>query len=140
MSSRKKMSSTTSGGSTCPTLSSTLGWWYQVTPPRVPSGRLDHALVMPSEGLFGDGRAPSALMNSRDIGRYVARIIADPRALNKSVFAYTEVLTQQQVYENVERPSGEKLDYNYVSPLTARSPRNQELLMPISADHRRRGR
>lgn len=91
-----------------------VGWWYQLTSPKVPSGRLDYALIAPSEGLFGGGTLPSALTDSRDIGRYVAKIIADPRTLNKMVFAYNEVLTQRQVYETVERLSGEKLEYNYV--------------------------
>lgn len=69
---------------------------------------------MPVEGLNGDGAVPSAVTDSRDIGRYVAKIIADPRTLNKSVFAYSEVLTQREIFQIMEEASGEKLDYNYV--------------------------
>ena len=50
----------------------------------------------------------------RDIGRWVARIIADPRTLNRLVFAYSEVITQHQVYETVERLSGENPENNPV--------------------------
>lgn len=86
-----------------------VGWWYQIAMPKVPSGRADYAL-MSEFGIVGDGSKPLALTDLRDIGRYVAKIIVDPRTLNKSVFAYSELLTQQQVYDVVERVSGEKLD------------------------------
>ncbi|KAG7416630.1 Bifunctional pinoresinol-lariciresinol reductase 1 [Fusarium oxysporum f. sp. raphani] len=72
-------------------------------------------VILPVEGFNGDGIVPSAITDSRDIGRYVAKIIADPRTLNKSVFAYSEVLTQREIFQIVEEASGEKLDYNYIS-------------------------
>ncbi|VUC34799.1 unnamed protein product [Clonostachys rosea] len=92
-----------------------VGWWYQLTPPRLPSGRIDSSLVAPCQGLYGDGTTLSALTDSRDIGRYVARIIDDPRTLNNMVFAYSETLTQIQVYQTLERLSQEKLEYNYIT-------------------------
>lgn len=49
-----------------------------------------------------------------DVGRYVARIVADPRTLNKMVFSYSELLTQEEVWNTVERVSGEKLERKYV--------------------------
>ncbi|SPO07219.1 uncharacterized protein DNG_09913 [Cephalotrichum gorgonifer] len=61
------------------------GWWYQLTLPRLPSGRLDDSL-------------PS-VADIRDVGRYVAKIIADPRTLNKKVHVYNEVLTRNHVYD-----------------------------------------
>ncbi|KAM5529319.1 isoflavone reductase family protein [Fusarium oxysporum f. sp. phaseoli] len=80
----------------------------------LPSGLIDQFVILPVEGFNGDGIVPSAITDSRDIGRYVAKIIADPRTLNKSVFAYSEVLTQREIFQIVEEASGEKLDYNYV--------------------------
>jgi hypothetical protein len=50
-----------------------------------------------------------------DVGRYVARIIADPRTLNKQVFAYGEVATQNVVYKTVERWTAEKVERKYMS-------------------------
>ncbi|KAG5794333.1 hypothetical protein H9Q69_006629 [Fusarium xylarioides] len=50
-----------------------------------------------------------------DIGRWVARIIADPQTLNKMVFAYNTVLTMNQAYDLLEEASGEKTDRNYIS-------------------------
>lgn len=63
----------------------------------------------------GDGSIPTAATDISDVGRYVARIIADPRTLNKMVFAYTELLSTNQAYEMMEKLSGEKVQRDYVS-------------------------
>ncbi|GAW17973.1 hypothetical protein ANO14919_074420 [Xylariales sp. No.14919] len=93
------------------------GWWYQLTLPRLPSGRLDYALPVHNlEPRLGvDGNVPSALADIRDVGRYVARVIADPRTLNKRVHVYNEVLTRNKVYDLVEKLSGEKLERKYIT-------------------------
>lgn len=80
----------------------------------MPSGRLDKFLIMPPQGLVGDGDVPSAHTDNRDIGRYVARIIADPRTLNRQVFAYGEVLAHNKIWDAVERASGETLRRDYI--------------------------
>ncbi|KIX07470.1 uncharacterized protein Z518_02123 [Rhinocladiella mackenziei CBS 650.93] len=95
-----------------------VGLWYQVAVPPVPSGRLDYCAakaLKPLWALGGDGNVASALTYLDDIGRYVAHIIADPRTLNKKVFAYNETLTRNQIYDLLERLSGESLERNYVS-------------------------
>ena len=92
-----------------------VGWWYQVNLPRLPSGRIDYAVMETADGIAGDGNVPFALTDLRDVGKYVARIIADPRTLNRMVFAYNEVLTHNQLYDLQEKLSGEKLDRRYVS-------------------------
>lgn len=91
-----------------------MGWWYELSPPRVPSGRIDYGLMAPATHLFGDGSAPSGLTFTQDIGLYVARIIADPRTLNKMVYVYNELWTQREIVDKVEELSGEKLERNYV--------------------------
>lgn len=98
-----------------------VGWWYQISPPRVPSGRMDSGLLFPAQHILGDGTVPSAMTDLADVGRYVAKIVADPRTLNKMVFAYSELLTQKQVWDTVEKVSGEKLERKYVSLLTSDS-------------------
>lgn len=65
--------------------------------------------------LGADGNVPIALSEIGDIGRYVGKVIADPRTLNKRVFVYNEVYTQNQLYNLVERLSGEKIQQSYVS-------------------------
>ncbi|KAF4500329.1 Isoflavone reductase P3 [Fusarium agapanthi] len=63
----------------------------------------------------GDGNTPSALTDLPDVGRWVVRIIADPRTLNKMVFAYKTVLTMNQAYDMLEEASGEKTERNCIS-------------------------
>ncbi|KAM0547780.1 hypothetical protein ACHAPJ_010241 [Fusarium lateritium] len=91
-----------------------IGWWYQVNLPKLPSGRIDYAAMETADGIAGDGNVPFALTDVRDIGSCVARIITDPRTLNRMVFAYNEVWTQNRVYDLLESLSGEKLDRKYV--------------------------
>ncbi|KAJ4179030.1 hypothetical protein NW755_012768 [Fusarium falciforme] len=90
-----------------------VGWWYQVNLPRLPSGRIDYAVMETTDGIAVDGNVPVAF-NLRDVGPYTARIISDPRTLNRMVFAYNEVLTFSQMYDIAEKVSGEKLHRKYV--------------------------
>lgn len=92
-----------------------VGWWYQIGVPSLPSGKLDEAMTAPSNEIFGDGTVPTAMIDQADIGRFVARIIADPRTLNKLVFAYGEVTTQNAIVEIVEKHSGETIPRKHVS-------------------------
>ncbi|KAF0635208.1 hypothetical protein FPSE5266_12219 [Fusarium pseudograminearum] len=92
-----------------------VGWWYQISLPRLPSGRIDRNLFLYNGAIGGTGDIPSARTDSRDVGIYVARIITDPRTLNQKVFAYTELLTQHELYDAVEKVSGEKLERKYRS-------------------------
>lgn len=64
--------------------------------------------------IVGDGNTPTAVTDLRDIGRYMARIIVDDRTLNKMVFAYNIVTTQNQIYDLLEELSEEKVTRNYV--------------------------
>lgn len=65
---------------------------------------------------------PSGLTDLRDIGRYFAKIIVDERTVNKYVFVYNEVWTPNQVYDLLEKLSGEKLPrkFNSLETLQAR--------------------
>lgn len=93
-----------------------VGWWYQISIPRLPSGRIDDfAAAVPMSTFINDGQTPSALTDVRDIGRYVAKIIADDRTLNKYVLAYDEVWTPSQVYAKLEQLSGEQLPRESIS-------------------------
>ncbi|CAJ0543598.1 Ff.00g038310.m01.CDS01 [Fusarium sp. VM40] len=85
-----------------------VGWWYQITLPRVPSGKLDHGLTFPNNNIIAGGNIPSALVNVHDVGKYVAVIINDPRTINKKVLAHTETKTQNEIHALVEKVTGEK--------------------------------
>lgn len=93
-----------------------VGWWYQGTLPRLPSGKIDYAMKFPVTTIAGDGNFPTALTDLRDVGKYVARIIADPRTLNKSIFVHSEVRTQNQIFALLEKASGETIPREYQSP------------------------
>ncbi|RSM04998.1 hypothetical protein CEP52_006493 [Fusarium oligoseptatum] len=86
-----------------------VGWWYQVNLPRLPSGRIDYAVMETSDGIAVDGNVPVAFTDMRDIGLYTARIISDPRTLNRMVFAYNQVLTFNEMYDIAERVPAEEI-------------------------------
>lgn len=85
-----------------------VGWWDQIAFPPLPSGKIDYAANKLLSTMVLDGNTPSALTDLRDIGKYIARIIVDERTIDKYVLAYNEVWTPNQVYEMLERLSGEK--------------------------------
>ncbi|KAK5164942.1 uncharacterized protein LTR77_009607 [Saxophila tyrrhenica] len=90
------------------------GWWYQISFPKLPSGKIDYA-VMVDNPICGKGDVPSALTDLRDVGRYVAKVIRDERTLNKMVLVYDEVWTQKEVWDLLEKVAGEKVERKYVS-------------------------
>lgn len=92
-----------------------IGWWYQLSVPLVPSGKLDNVVSAPILSIGGTGDTQIAFTDNRDIGKYVARIIADPRTLNRQVFVYNEVSTQEAIWSEVERLTGESIPRKYVS-------------------------
>jgi hypothetical protein len=92
-----------------------VGWWYQLSLPPLPSGKIETKFDYSTTEIVGTGDVEWALTDNRDIGRYVARIITDSRTLNKSVFAYGEIWTQNSVWNTLERLSGETVPRKYVS-------------------------
>jgi hypothetical protein len=95
-----------------------VGYWYQISLPRVPSGKIDYAVMMPNNKIFGDGNAPNILIDKRDMGRFVARIIKDERTLNKRVFTAGDVLSQNEILKIMEAKSGEKIETTRVSAVS----------------------
>ncbi|KAH8886018.1 NAD(P)-binding protein [Thozetella sp. PMI_491] len=92
-----------------------VGWWYQLSLPPLPSGKIQPKMEYSTTQIIGDGDLPWALTDNRDIGKYVARIVTDPRTLNKMVFAYSEVWTQNEVWDALERVTGETIPREYIS-------------------------
>ncbi|QGA16736.1 hypothetical protein EYB26_004404 [Talaromyces marneffei] len=92
-----------------------IGWWYQIATPRLPSGKIDYAMTTSNDELIGDGRTLSAFIDLRDIGKYVANIIVDPRTENKMVFAYNIVTSPADIFDTVEKLSGEKVERKYIT-------------------------
>ena len=92
-----------------------VGWWYQFSFPALPSGKIDYAVSIMGQRIPGDGIMPSARTDLRDVGKYVARVVKDERTLNAMVFVYNELWTANQVYDLLEKLSGEKIPREYVS-------------------------
>lgn len=93
-----------------------VGWWSDqaISVARLPSGRTDWFLVPHVEYIPGDGTVKGAFTSTKDIGRYVAKIITDPRTLNRKVFAYTDVMSYNDIADLVDEVSGEKCNRKYV--------------------------
>jgi hypothetical protein len=92
-----------------------VGWWYQFSLPELPSGKIDYAIGIVTQSIPGDDNVPSALTDLRDIGKYVARVIKDERTLNAMVFVYNELWTSNQIYDLLEKQSGERVPRKYTS-------------------------
>ncbi|KAJ6605415.1 hypothetical protein DFH09DRAFT_1121358 [Mycena vulgaris] len=93
-----------------------VGTWHQFSFPTLPSGRVDYAAALkPKVEIHAGGTAPTMLTDLRDIGPFVARIIKDPRTLNKSVFTYSDVISENEIFALMEEMSGEKIERKHVS-------------------------
>ncbi|KAE8391828.1 hypothetical protein BDV23DRAFT_152680 [Aspergillus alliaceus] len=96
-----------------------VGFWHQISFPTVPSGRVDYASsITPSATIHAGGNTPNILTDLRDIGPFVARIIGDPRTLNQSVYTWSDVLTENEIFTMMEEMSGERIKRTYMSAET----------------------
>ncbi|THZ71761.1 isoflavone reductase family protein [Aureobasidium pullulans] len=98
-----------------------VGFWYQASIPRVPSGRFDSAIFMPLNDVYSGGSTPNMLIYARDVGKMVARIIKDERTLNKRVIAYGDVMSQNEIHDCIEDKTGEKLELVEISDTEAQN-------------------
>ncbi|KAL2888886.1 isoflavone reductase [Ceratocystis lukuohia] len=92
-----------------------VGWWYQLSFPPLPSGRFKAKFEYSMVEVVGDGNQPWAVTDNRDIGKYVAKIIADPRTLNKMVFCHNQIWSQNEALKLLEKMSGESIPRVYVT-------------------------
>lgn len=56
---------------------------------------------------FVSGNTKTLLSDKRDIGRFVARIIRDPRTLNRSVVAWSDEISQNEIISLIKAKTGE---------------------------------
>lgn len=80
----------------------------------MPSGRTDRFVQPYQDFVAGDGTVPVAVTELRDIGKYTAKIITDPRTINKKVLAYTEVISSSQFAELQRNLMGEDSILQYL--------------------------
>lgn len=92
-----------------------VGYWYQISFLRVPSGKFDYITLLPAREIRAGGTAPNMLIDKRDLGKITARTIKDERTLNKKVYVYGEVLSQNEIRAIIEEKTGETTDVYEVS-------------------------
>ncbi|KAK0653680.1 putative pinoresinol-lariciresinol reductase 3 [Lasiodiplodia hormozganensis] len=93
-----------------------VGTWHQVSFPGVlPSGRFAYAALVPMNLVHGDGERSTVIGDLRDIGRWTARILDDERTLNKYVLAWSDSLSDNEIFSIVEEVTGEKLQRQTLS-------------------------
>ncbi|KAJ7286377.1 hypothetical protein C8J57DRAFT_1664428 [Mycena rebaudengoi] len=98
-----------------------VGYWHQLSFPPLPSGREKYAApIPPRPDIHAGGNTPTMLTDLRDVGPFVARIIKDPRTLNKYVVTYSDVLSENEIFAIMEEMSGEVIERNYVRALLFR--------------------
>lgn len=93
-----------------------IGWWYQMVTPRSPMEPDPKAFTQPMP-IVGYGDVKIGLTDNRDIGRFVARIIADERTLNQSVFAFGDLKTLTEAWTEVDDVFGTTVMKSHVSQL-----------------------
>ncbi|KAI0170488.1 isoflavone reductase family protein [Pestalotiopsis sp. NC0098] len=113
-----------------------VGWWSNQVMPSLPSGRTDKYVVSFLKSMPADGNVKMALSALQDIGDHVARIIVDPRTLNRKVLVYTEVMTLNQAHDLMDQVSGETSarEYTPAADITGAIAGAQEVLEKDPAD------
>ncbi|THG97682.1 hypothetical protein EW145_g7565 [Phellinidium pouzarii] len=87
------------------------GFWYLLPAiESVKSTGLGPLVDAYSREIVGAGDVKSAMIDTRDIGEFVARILLDERTVNRYVFCYGEEVTQSEIHALAERVSGHKID------------------------------
>ncbi|KAK2772260.1 isoflavone reductase family protein [Colletotrichum kahawae] len=95
-----------------------VGWWYNGFIPEVPSGKTDHAIALPDflrNLVPGDGKMKTYVIDNEDVGKFVARIIVDPRTVNKRVMAAGASMSFNEMFAVAEELTGETVTRNHVS-------------------------
>jgi hypothetical protein len=101
-----------------------VGFWYQASIPRVPSGKFDSAIFMPNNDMVNGGETPNMLIDTRDVGKVTVELLKRKDTLNKKVIAYGALMSQNEIHQAVEAKTGEKLVLTHVrdQPFTAVMP------------------
>ncbi|KAL5498553.1 hypothetical protein ACEPAH_1907 [Sanghuangporus vaninii] len=92
-----------------------IGWWMQLTPPLIDIKFPLPLMKRVMSSYIGSGNVKCAVTDNRDIGKFVARIIADDRTLNQYVFCWSQEVTLNETIALAERVSGSKIDIENIS-------------------------
>ena len=84
-----------------------VGWWMQLYLPLPLRSRAPLPFKEMTWKIFDDGHARNLLTHLDNIGLYVARIIADPRTLNKAVIVWEDEVKVNAAHDVGEHVSGD---------------------------------
>ena len=84
-----------------------IGWWMQLFLPLPQRSAANDTFKRFSYSVYGSGQNRVLLTDFRHIGTWVARIVADPRTLNRSVIVWEDERRQVEAQEVGEKFSGE---------------------------------
>lgn len=87
----------------------------QITPPFAGTDFPQPTVRKAISSRIGAGDIKCAVIDRRDIGKFVARIIADERTLNRYVFCWTEHVSVNETIAIADRVSGRKMEIEDVS-------------------------
>jgi hypothetical protein len=80
----------------------------------VPSGKFDSAIFMPNNDVVNGGEISNMLIDARDVGRITVELLKREDTLNKTIVAYGEVMSQNEIHQMIEARTGEKLVLTHV--------------------------
>ena len=86
-----------------------IGWWMQLYLPVPLRSAAPQYLKEISWSVYGTGDSKQLLTNLYNIGPWVARIITDPRTINKSVIIWEDEATLDEAWEIAEKTFGEEI-------------------------------
>ncbi|RPD57587.1 NAD-P-binding protein [Lentinus tigrinus ALCF2SS1-7] len=84
-----------------------VGWWMQFYLPLPLRSTVVPKVKAMTWSFYGTGESKNLLTNLHHIGTWVARIITDPRTINKAVIIWEEEVMQKDAHEIGARVSGD---------------------------------
>ena len=84
-----------------------VGWWMQFYLPLPLRSAVAPELKAMSWAVYRGGESSNLLTNLDHIGTYVARIVADPRTVDKAVIIWEDEVLQKDAHEIGARVSGD---------------------------------
>ncbi|KAI0628434.1 NAD-P-binding protein [Trametes polyzona] len=85
-----------------------VGWWMQLLLPLPTRSKASEVSKAMTWSLHGTGSQKLLVTDLNSIGKFVARIVADPRTLDQAVIIWEDQVTELEAHEIGEKASGEE--------------------------------
>ncbi|KAI1782257.1 NAD(P)-binding protein [Ganoderma leucocontextum] len=84
-----------------------VGWWMQLYLPLPLASKAPQQAKDMTWTIYEDGTARNLVTSNENIGKYVARILADPRTVNQAVIVWEDEVSQEDAHALGERLSND---------------------------------